>query len=225
MSQPLAGSRFARAHWLVLAPHADDETLGAGALVWQTAESGRFAGVVYLTDGAGSHDAGGGWLARVRRREAALAIRRLAGRGAPLPVFLDWADAHPHRSDDPAWRVTVRRLATLIRSRRVDAIAVTGADEPHCDHTAFRTVAIAAIRASRRPVAMFDYRVWTDPVVPPARTTVRTCAMPVGQRRHALMAHRSQTGAAYGPGFRLAHKAWRMPADDILHLNGVADVR
>lgn len=62
LSQPLAASRFARARWLVLAPHADDETLGAGALVWQTATSSRFAGVVYLTDGRDrTTQAAAGW--------------------------------------------------------------------------------------------------------------------------------------------------------------------
>ena len=223
--RPLATSRFARARWLVLAPHADDETLGAGALVAQAAAAQRLAGVVYLTDGAGSHDAGGAWLARVRRREAALAVRRLGGRDAPPPLFLDWPDAHPHQPGSAAWHVTLRQLAALIRARRVDAIAVTGADEPHCDHTACRTIAITAIRAARRSVTLFDYRVWTDPAVPPARTTFRTQPMPVGQRRHALMAHRSQTGGAYGPGFRLARDAWRMPGDDILHLTGIADAR
>ncbi len=225
IARPLATSKFARARWLVLAPHADDETLGAGALVAEAAAARRLAGIVYLTDGAGSHDAGGTWLARVRRREAALAVRRLAGRDAALPVFLDWPDAHPHCPDSPAWRATVRRLASLIRSRGVDAIAVTGADEPHCDHTAFRTIALAAIRAARRTVTIFDYRVWTDSAVPPARTTFRTRPMSVGQRRRALLAHRSQTGAAYGAGFRLARTAWRMPAEDVLHLNGSADAR
>ena len=118
--RPLATSRFTRARWLVLAPHADDETLGAGALVAQAAAARRLAGVVYLTDGAGSHDAGGAWLARVRRREAALAVRRLGGRDAPPPLFLDWPDAHPHQPGSAAWHVTLRRLAFAPGTTRLD---------------------------------------------------------------------------------------------------------
>lgn len=218
IARPLQGSRQARARWLVLAPHADDETLGVGALIVHAARARRLAGVVYLTDGAGSHDAGGSWLARVRRREARLAVRRLAGRGVRPPVFLGWPDAHPHRPDSVAWRSTVRTLATLIATRRVDAIAVTGAQEPHCDHTVFHALARDAIRRAHRAVALFGYRVWTDPALPPARHTLRTPPVPPGLRRHALMAHRSQVSAAYGPGFRLARKAWAMPATDRLHL-------
>lgn len=219
VSTPLHASRFATARWLVLAPHADDETLGAGALVAEAAGAGRLAGVVYLTDGAGSHDDGGPKLARLRRREARLAVRRLAGRGAAAPVFFDWPDAQPHEPGSRAWRAAVRRLVTLIRARGVDAIAVTGVQEPHCDHVAFHALACAAIAAAHRAVALFDYRVWIDPAVPAARFTVRTRAMPAGQRRHALMAHRSQTSAAFGPGFRLSRAAWRMPASDLLDFN------
>lgn len=225
IARPLHASRFAGARWLVLAPHADDETLGAGALIAETAAAGRFAGTIYLTDGAGSHDDGGTWLARLRHREAALAGRRLAGADAPRPVFLDWPDAHPHQPGSADWRRTVRRLAALFRARCVDAVAVTGAEEPHCDHAAFHALARAALRVSRRPVTLFDYRVWTDPALPPARTTLTTRAIPPGQRRHALLAHRSQTSAAYGPGFRLARAAWRMPSRDVLHLSRIADAR
>ncbi|WP_443025322.1 PIG-L deacetylase family protein [Sphingomonas sp. RB3P16] len=216
---PLHASRFATARWLVLAPHADDETLGAGALVTQAARAGRLAGVVYLTDGAGSHDAGGARLARLRQREARLAVRRLAGRAAPAPVFLAWPDAQPFAVGSSAWRATVRTLAAVIRLRRVDAIAVTGAEEPHCDHAAFHALACAAIASAHRAVALFAYRVWTDPATPPARHTLRTRSMPPGLRRHALLAHRSQTSAAFGPGFRLARATWRMPASDVLHFN------
>ena len=42
----LERSPWRSARWLVIAPHADDETLGAGALIHQAAEAGRLAGVV-----------------------------------------------------------------------------------------------------------------------------------------------------------------------------------
>ncbi|WBH15835.1 PIG-L deacetylase family protein [Sphingomonas radiodurans] len=218
----LLTSRYARARWLVLAPHADDETLGAGALISETAAADRLAGLVYLTDGAASHRAGGPWLARVREREARLAARRLGYSGRP--EFLKWADAHPHDPESAAWRSTVRRLAMLIRTLRIDAVAVTGAQEPHCDHAAFHALATAAIYSACRSVALFEYRVWSDPALAAARRTFRTRAMSSGIRRHALMAHRSQTSAVYGKGFRLAPAARRMPAFDVLHLNEVRHV-
>lgn len=44
-----------RLRWLILSPHPDDETLGAGAVVSEAAKAGRLAGVAYLTDGGASH--------------------------------------------------------------------------------------------------------------------------------------------------------------------------
>ena len=40
---------------LVLAPHADDESLGCGGLLAQAVAAGLQPGVLVLTDGAGSH--------------------------------------------------------------------------------------------------------------------------------------------------------------------------
>lgn len=87
----LERSPWRSARWLVIAPHADDETLGAGALIHQAAEARRLAGVVILTDGAGSHDhsdaASRARLVRTRRLEAGRAVRRLAGMRRRRPCF------------------------------------------------------------------------------------------------------------------------------------------
>ena len=53
----LAASPWRGARWLVIAPHPDDETLGAGALIHHAAARNRLGGVVFLTDGGGSDSA------------------------------------------------------------------------------------------------------------------------------------------------------------------------
>lgn len=214
MASPLRRGPFARARWLVLAPHADDETLGAGALI----ATATVPCVVFLTDGGGSHDEGGAWLVRRRQREAGLALRRLTGTKGPRPVFFGWPDAHPHPPASAAYRRSCRSLAMLMRRDRIDAVAVTAAHEPHCDHAAFHHLARGAIVLARRQIALFVYHVWSDPR-PSATHAFRTEPMHSGCRRHALLAHRSQTSAAYGAGFRLPRAAWRMPATDTLYLD------
>ena len=218
---PLSGSRHARARWLVLAPHPDDETIGAGALIAQTAAEGRLAGVVYLTDGSGSHAIGPaltrGRLIRHRDREARLALRRLAGPRSVPPVRLDWRDGDPPAAGSVGYDRALRRLAAMLRSRRVDALAAPAPDEGHCDHVAAHALARAAAARSRRPVALFGYRVWGGAVARAARPPLVTRALPVGRRRHALMAHRSQTGAALGPGFRLPPCLLRLASRDLLY--------
>lgn len=221
MIRTLAEKPWNTLRWLVLAPHADDETLGAGALIAQTSATGLFAGLVYLTDGSGSHETPHGRAGRLvatRRREAATALFRLTGNRKPSPVHLAWKDAAPHSADGPVFARTVAKLAALCRRRRVDAIAVTALHEPHCDHAAAALVAYALTSAARRRLVVAEYCVWSE-IPPECRfKAVRTRPMPTGRRRHALQAHRSQLTASHGPGFRLPKSRQRMPACDVLFI-------
>jgi len=213
----LSSRQWRDLRWLVLAPHPDDETLGAGALIAQTAKAGRLAGLVYLTDGAGSHDATPR-LAVIRRREAARAVQRLSGGRARQPVHLDWKDAAPARPGDLLFERTVRYVAVLCRRWRVDALAVTAWHEPHCDHAAATALAYAVHARAMRRLVVAEYLVWADELDQRARHAIHTAPMAAGQRRLALAAHRSQLSAAYGPGFRLSPEQRRMAAQDILYV-------
>jgi LmbE family N-acetylglucosaminyl deacetylase len=203
--------------WLVLSPHPDDETLGAGALIRQAARTGHLAGLVYLTDGSGSHPTSRGLVA-LRRREAAAALFRLVGARNPAPIHLGWKDAAPAAPETPPFLRTVHRLGALCRRLRVDIIAVTALHEPHCDHGAAAQVAYAARAVARRRLLVAEYRVWALTSFGRGYRSVETLPMPVGHRRRALQAHRSQLTSARGPGFRLPADRQRMPASDILYL-------
>ena len=212
----ISDARWRRLRWLVIAPHPDDETLGAGALIAQTAREGRLAGIVYLTDGSGSHPLAAGTLTRTRRREAGLAIRRLTG-NATTPIHLNWCDASPHSPGDRGFEASCRALVALCHARRVDVLAVTASHEPHCDHAAAAQLAHAVRSAARRRVQLVEYLVWGDAPMTASMPRLATAPMAQGIRRHALFAHRSQLSGAYGPGFRLPRSAARMPPRDILY--------
>jgi LmbE family N-acetylglucosaminyl deacetylase len=212
----LAKSPWARARWLVLAPHQDDETLGAGALIAETAATGRLAAVAYLTDGSGSHPVSCRGLPGIRRREARLAIRRLGAGRVPV-VDIGWQDARPMAEGSAGFARTCGRFAALLRRYRVDAIAVTAGIEPHCDHAAAHDMAVAAVASARRDIAVFGYHVWSDPPLAHPTDVIETRAMRPGIRLAALQAHRSQLSALFGPGFRLAPERTRMPACDRLY--------
>lgn len=215
----LSSTPWRKARWLVLAPHADDETLGAGALIAEAAADARLAGIAYLTDGTGSHPhrdaASRARLKAVRRTEAAAACRILTG-GPCRPIFLDWPDAQPFRAGSAAWRASILRLTSFCRRERVDAIAVTAADEPHCDHSAAAALANAVAAAALRRVAVFEYCVWGRP--PGAAQVFETRPMAPGRRRSALAAHRSQLTPLFGDGFRLPVHQQAMADRDRLYL-------
>lgn len=207
--------------WLVLAPHPDDETLGAGALIAQAAADGRLAGLAYLTDGSGSHSqdcAPERSLVSTRKREAAHALFRLTGSRSCGPVHLGWEDAAPAAPDTPAFLGTTRKVAALCNRLKVNAIAVTALNEPHCDHAAAARLAYAVQAIAKHSILVAEYLVWA--AAPDQRTcrVLRTEAMLPGTRRHALRAHRSQLTASYGPGFRLGVERQRMPERDTLFL-------
>lgn len=213
---PLHRSPFARARWLVLAPHADDETIGAGALIAEASAKGCLAGIAFVTDGRGSHGPDGpADLAEIRRREARAALRLLAP-NACLPIFLDWPDAAPPRRSNPAWIAALRKLCAVCRSRRVDAIATTSALDSHCDHQAASALAREVARRAMRTVTVFDYVVWAE-TRPPGRA-FRTSATLLGPRRLALAQHRSQMTPLHGNGFRVPRRLSRMPYYDVLYL-------
>ena len=219
-SQLLSRSRWRNARWLVLAPHADDETLGCGALIDEAARADRLAGVAFLTDGGGSHphesEHDRRRLIAVRVQEARAALRILAP-DAQAPIFLAWPDANPHGHETKARAATVMRLAAFCRSRRVDAIAVTGRDEPHCDHVAAFEVARAVAATAARPTAIFEYVVWAK--APPGAdfAVLRTAGMNLARRQRALAQHRSQLTPIYGAGFLVPGSMRRMPAADLLY--------
>lgn len=218
---PIAARPWRRWRWLVLAPHPDDETLGAGALIAQVGASGCLAGLVYLTDGSGSHpaqDGKSGRLIATRKREANRALRRLIGSRACGPMFLGWKDAAPERPDSRAFDRTCRSVAALCVRLRVDVIATTVEAEPHCDHAAAADLARATQAMCKRALAVAEYVVWGER--PQARThrALVTAPMLPGIRRQALAAHRSQLTASYGDGFRLPKDKRAMASRDVLYV-------
>lgn len=215
MSEPLARSRWSQARWLILAPHPDDETLGAGALIVDCSARDRLGGIIFLTDGTGSHPDGTPRVAMTRRREARHAIGRMGAAAIPK-IWMGWRDGHPHPVDSSAFTRGADRLAAFIRWHRIDALAVSDLSEAHCDHVAAYHLAEAALQRAKRPVALFAYHVWSD--APLCVRRIVTPAMLPGRRLHALRAHRSQMSPVLGPGFRLPREKFRMATRDILTL-------
>lgn len=219
-ARPLATSPWAKVTWLVIAPHADDEVLGCGALISEAAKERRIAAVAFLTDGAGSHPCGTDIdrrkLAALRRREAIAAIRML-GPSAPLPLFLDWPDAHPHPLQSEAFTATANRLAKICDRCGVDAIAVTRRDEPHRDHVAAFDVARETARRAVRHPRLFEYIVWAPRAPGRDFIAVKTAPIALGKRKRALAQHKSQMTPMLGDGFRVPTAMRDMPACDILY--------
>lgn len=192
---------------LLVAPHADDETIGCGGLLAHAAAAGIDCHVVVLTDGAASHAESPSWprAARVdvRHRECAAALKILGVQQAP--IFLDLPDAETSTLPHPLRESTAVRLADEIDRVQPDIVLTTWRREPHCDHRFAFAIATEAQIASRHGPRLVEYTVWT-PITGTAldqpRDNETQCRLlnieRVRERKiEALHAHRSQLGHVF----------------------------
>ena len=142
---------------LVLAPHPDDEALGAAGLVEVAVRSGAQVHVVVATDGeAGPDRTGVPDLAGARRAETRRALAAL-GLGPDAVVFLGYADGSLAGSWTEAWTarprgmeptsagVIVDALRAALRNAAPDMVIAPMALDAHPDHRALNRFALLAL--------------------------------------------------------------------------------
>ncbi len=145
---------------LVIAPHPDDEVIGAGGLIQRVTARGGDVRVVFVTAGENNP-----WPQRVmqrkwlitradreawgamRRREAADSLEVL-GAPADCPIFLDFPDqqtAAPARPGDQRFPEILR---TIIRDFQPSLLVTASAQDFHADHRAVAWFAHHAVRGA-----------------------------------------------------------------------------
>lgn len=216
-ARPMSLTRASKSGpWLVLAPHPDDEALGAGPLLAALAGAGDRPHLAFLTDGSASHPDAPGWserrLAGARRREGERAARAL---GLTRPtLWLSWRDARPPLPGSTEWRRTVRRLGAHLRRNRIRQLVTSWGGEGHCDHEGAARLADAAARAARAPIMVRSVAVWgwTEASLSERTRSLGVRSVPVtfgGPAAHrALLQHRSQLSTRIPGGFRLPRAMW-----------------
>lgn len=211
---------------LFIAPHPDDEALGAGGTLRKHVEAGDEVSVLFVTDGARGGGRGrGGRVAALRQREAeascaVLGCARVEFMGAPDGRFR----AEPG---------LVASLGDAIARLRPRLVYAPGPAEHHRDHLLTAALVAEAWRARGGDWAVCAYEVWT-PIAPNCVVNV-TAQMEV--KRAALRCHASQLesidylSAAEGlaryraalipvPGARFAEAFWRARPGDYVRALG-----
>ncbi len=126
----LAGVRRA----LIVAPHPDDETIGAGGLILKLRRAGVHVEVLVVTNGSGSHRNSASFprprLIRERAREVRRAVALLGVSAARLRLA-DFPDGGLDTLDQ-AGRARLTRI--VARYRRCDLIVLPVPDDSHPDH-------------------------------------------------------------------------------------------
>lgn len=175
---------------VVVAPHPDDEIIGAAGLIQALRRQGSMVRVIVVSDGAASHPNSSAWpperLIAARRQESLMALRRL-GVTRNHVTFLGLPDG------GLSTRIGLcrKRLSRAIRQcRGLDMLVGPTMTDAHPDH---RAVA-AALRDTRFAGRRMTYQVW-----PPQRARVargRTVSLAGGAaaKRSLIRLHRTQLG-------------------------------
>ena len=186
--------------FVVMAPHPDDDVLGASALMRQAHERGIPFAVVFLTGGGASH-LHPEWpverLIETRRAEGVSALSALLGFEPPT-LFCDGPDGDlaGHWDAD-----TIRGLSAFCREHQAHALVVTDPADGHPDHKA--AFGIASVLWWTGAVAAL----WTMPVgsrIAQVEPGDMFRALAVGDdapgKRAAIDAHGTQRGTQIAPG-------------------------
>lgn len=186
---------------LVIAPHADDEILGAGAIMARAAQAGTRVAVVVATDGAAS-DPGrdAALLADMRRDECRAGLERMLGY-VPAVLFLEQPDGALSSSAIPPARWAA--LAAFVEDAAPETILVTDPADGHRDHKAAFGLASRLVSAGagrRLQVMPVSQRV--DGRFDATGYAAIAVADFAARKRAALACHRSQLDPV--AGFALA---------------------
>ena len=179
-----------RGNILVVAPHPDDDVLGAGGTMAAASDQGKGIFSVYITDGRGSPREDPGIadeaMAAQREKEALSALRAV---GAVGGFFLQ------RRSEELAGelgRQTESELTQILRHLRPEEVYVPAPYERHRTHQRCTRLSIDALRvAGRREVTLLGYSLWGS-FWGEKKRVVRDIGPFIKKKVEAVLAHSTQ---------------------------------
>ncbi len=193
---------------LLLAPHPDDDVIGAGGTAGLHAEQGDPLHILIVFDGArgdaqGHHDPRE--YRERRRREA-----RAAGAHLGLSQYEFWDYPEGHEPTASELESVARRLADRIRQFCPDIVYAPWIGEHHVDHHSLARATRLALGLSRFAGEAWGYEVWT-PLIP---TRIVDISRVFEKKRAALLEHKSQLEV-----HDMLHKALAITAQRAMYLS------
>lgn len=203
---------------VLVAPHPDDETLGAGGTLALMHDAGLPVKVVFLTDGEDSHppspERSRAELGQIRRGEAVEACRCL---GVSDVAFCQFPDGRMPAEGADDFEDAVSRLEAIIGDFDPHTILTTWRRDRHGDHRAASQLCQTLIdrRSGRNTPRLIEFPVWVwearSPAEAPREDEVDAVSILLdenafSEKCRALECHASQLGRegfAGDRGFRL----------------------
>lgn len=186
--------------FVVLSPHPDDESLGAGGLIALARRHDQQVAIILMTDGSKSHPNSLAYprdrLIATRRAEL-LEAGRILGLSPAALFELGLPDAAAPK-EGPDFNKAVNIARDIVARLRARSLFVTWGQDPHCDHEAAARLAQELRRKDPR-LKLWSYPVWgwhlppTHALSVPPPTGMRLAIGDVLDQKHAaIRAHQSQ---------------------------------
>ena len=186
---------------LVVAPHADDESLGCGGLIALLRKYRQEVFILLLSDGTLSHPNSKAYPAEKLRdlRESELEnAATILGVPAENIILCRYADRSVPAAGSTGFEAAVESLSHMLQSLKPQSIFVPWRRDPHPDHrAAFQLIKAADTQRAK----VYEYPIWLEELGHADDAPQATEGMPfrldissvLAQKQEAIAAHRSQT--------------------------------
>jgi LmbE family N-acetylglucosaminyl deacetylase len=186
--------------FVVLSPHPDDETLGAGGLIAGARSRGEVVDIIVVTDGSGSHPRSEQY---PRQRLVDLRYAEVHKAGLALGLqpdrikFLGLPDTLAPKSG-LQFDTAVEETLEVVQRSGAGTLFVTWESDPHCDHQASAEIA-KAVRRMSPGLKLWAYPIWgwhieagAETHQPPPAAFRIDISQFHQRKRQAIAAHTSQ---------------------------------
>lgn len=191
---------------LIVAPHADDESLGCGGLIAALREQEIEVHVWLVSDGTMSHPNSVSHPAEHRRtiREAEFSRAcLLLGVATEQLQFFRLPDTRVPKPGEPEFEHAATRITEALQLLNPKSIFTPWRRDPHGDHRGTTALILAAIADLKWPGDLYEYPIWLYELAAkgdaphPEEVSVFTFEVNEAQRekkKNAIQTHASQLG-------------------------------
>lgn len=185
---------------LIIAPHADDESLGCGGVISLLRKYGQSVFILLLSDGTMSHPNSKEYPAeklRNLREKELLDAATILGVPAENVIFCRFPDRNVPSINDEKFEVSVSGISKIIGIIKPQSIFVPWRRDPHPDHKAAFQLINAAETSNAK---IYEYPIWLKELGESGDEPTSEESMPfrlnissvISQKQEAISKHLSQ---------------------------------
>jgi len=185
---------------LIVAPHADDESLGCGGVISLLRKYGQTVYILLLSDGILSHPNSIEYPAdklRDLREKELLNAAEILGVPAENIIFCRYTDRNVPSVHHEEFEIAIKNISKMVGMLQPQSIFVPWRRDPHPDHRAAFQLMNAAETSNAK---IYEYPIWLKELGQDGDEPVAEESMPfrlnissvLDQKQEAISQHRSQ---------------------------------